>query len=224
MKKSHAASSFLPIIIVFSISCSSDDGSNPDGDDGNGSSELVAASITVYDANSWVSASEELDLVDGATINLYNDEDSYNSGAIDYTATTDASGTGTVMIPEPQDLDGDGFSDVNRAEFIITISKDGKTNFTSGYAIAGVFFCQSELDDYNNAIQDGEYQPGAEVGHIRHTDLNGDGVINAADLTDIAYITLSVDSEDNDDPSVNDPTLISCSNKPTEKNVGYIGN
>jgi hypothetical protein len=184
-----------------------------------GAEQLETAKITIYDANSWTSESNDLEIVVGAQIKLYKDENTFNSGRPDYEAITDENGVGTVMVPTPVDVSGDGFYDENNPHFIIIIEKDGKSNLNGGFAIAGVFFCQSEFKE--------DFQSGATVGGIKYSDVNGDGVIDSMDKVPYGYITLTLEGTDDNGQIVIAPEPFgpntSCSNKPSDKNVGYIG-
>ena len=210
--KKYTFIQFFAITIALSglLSCGDDESEN-DGE------ELALATITVFDADSWVAENTQLQQVQGAVIELYKDEDAFNANQPDYTITTDNNGEAQVMVPVPIDNDGDGFFDENSPNFLITIEKGTKSNFKDGFSIDGVFTCASDLDF--------AAQEGATLGGIQYADVNGDGVINSSDLTGFAYIFLKLEGS-GDGPSIdeNDPELSSCAAKPSSDNATFIAN
>lgn len=212
MKKSHNFA-FLIVLVWFTISCEANEDQND---------LLETVYISVYDADSWTGENNPLETVASAEINLYLDRSTFAAGAPEHTASTDENGIATVMIPRPTDRDGDGLYD--NPDFLITVEKDGKTNIKNDYMIAGVFFCQSTLDDWNVQAQSfygSDYQEGATVGGIHYDDINGDGIVDNLDQTGYAYITLRLEEEDVGPIPGEEPGTI-CPSRPTERNVAYI--
>jgi hypothetical protein len=67
-----------------------------------------------------------------------------------------------------------------------TKTEEGKSiGYFYGYKSNGIFQSQSEIDSYTNANGVKVVQEDARPGDLRYVDVNGDGVINASDVTDI---------------------------------------
>ena len=66
----------------------------------------------------------------------------------------------------------------------MTVEKGTLSNVVNGYLVNGVFQSQAEIDSYPE-------QDGAEVGGIKYSDTNGDGMINQDDITTAKYVSIS---------------------------------
>ena len=170
-------------------SCSDDD------DDANGQDppeacfEVVGASVkagdeitftncsknaTVYawdfgDGTTWTQENTTLETVEGATVDLYRNRDSFDSGQPDLTATSDENGK--VV-----------FNDLETNTYLMVVTKDDLSNIKEGFVISGVFQSQEEID--NAEVQPGNPKPG----DFRFMDLNRDGIISDDDKADYGIL------------------------------------
>jgi hypothetical protein len=118
--------------------------------------------LTIKDATTWTLENDTLDTAPDANVKLYASQSSFDNNLPDFTATSDLNGIATFFgLPAP-------------AGYFLIVEKGNLSNIKDGYIIGGVFHSQADIDE-------SAPQPGAYVGGIKYTDLNGDAVLNSQD-------------------------------------------
>jgi len=136
--------------------------------------------VTVYDATKWTVDKPKGEVAASADVILYHSREDYAIDKIAYQAQTNTDGIAT-------------FTDIPAGTYYIEVSQGDNSNILSeslepingvytGYAIAGIFQSQSDLE---GAAQ----QKNMELGNFKWRDLNGDGRIDTLDKTAIPYET-----------------------------------
>lgn len=133
----------------------------------------LSAELIILSADSWSPENPELSVAPDATIQLYKDQASFDSGTPDYTFNSDENGK--IVFYD---------SDVVAEYFIV--EKNGESNIVNGHLIEGVFQSQADID--NSA-----YQDGAVIGGLKYADINADGIINEDDQTPYDFISISLE-------------------------------
>lgn len=115
--------------------------------------------ITVKDGNSWTSSNTTMNIVSGATINIYDTQtDIINNSTPKYTATTDQSGKASIPVEF-------------KTQYFFTIQKGNAKNVINGLLIIGIFQTQAEIQSSPNQT------PTPSIGSPKFLDANGDGII-----------------------------------------------
>ncbi len=119
--------------------------------------------LTIRDATTWTVGSTTLSVVPNAIVKLYASESSFINNLPDFTTTSDLNGIVNLSGLIIQHL------------YFLIVTKGDLSNIKDGYAIAGVFMDQADIDAY-------PAQPGGKiVGGLKYLDANGDAVINSYD-------------------------------------------
>ena len=127
--------------------------------------------VIIKDATTWSQESPSLDVVENAEVNLYADQAALDADQAAYTKVSNE--LGQVI-----------FYDLEEGDYLMTVEKGTLSNVVNGYLVNGVFQSQAEIDSYSE-------QDGAEVGGIKYSDTNGDGMINQDDITTAKYVSVS---------------------------------
>lgn len=123
---------------------------------------VKSAELTIFDGTSWTQENSTLAVVEGAKVDLYNSQSSFDGGKPDFTVTSDENGK--VV-----------FNDLETNQYFMVVTKDGLSNIKDNFVIVGVFQNQGEIDG-------APFQPGnPKPGDFRLGDLNGDGIISDDD-------------------------------------------
>ena len=138
---------------------------------------VKSAELTIVDGTTWTQENTQLETVEGATVDLYRNRDSFDSGQPDLTATSDENGK--VV-----------FNDLETNTYLMVVTKDDLSNIKDGFVISGVFQNQEEIDNANAV----GFQPGnPKPGDFRFRDLDGDG--NISDFDKLDYGGLNYEGE-----------------------------
>jgi hypothetical protein len=124
--------------------------------------------LTIKDGSSWTIENPGLAMVSGATVKLYENKNTVDTGNPIAIVTSDAEGKAI-------------FYDLSEATYYLTVSKNDLSNLKDGYLIAGVFQTQAEVDSWAN-------QSGSQVGGLKFSDINFDFLISELDKTNSAEI------------------------------------
>lgn len=157
---------FVSASLLIIASCKDDNSTGVDN-------EHKSAELTVFSASSWTPGNPDLSIVPGATMQLYKDQASFDSGTPDYTFKSDENGK---II----------FYDLDVVAKYFVVEKGTESNIVNGYLIEGVFQSQADIDN-------SPHQDGATVGGLKYADINGDGVINEDDKTPFDFISISLE-------------------------------
>jgi hypothetical protein len=111
------------------------------------------AKLTVYDCSVWTVTTPRIAQA-GAVIKIFTKEDDVNT-----TKTFD-------LLTTNQDGEAD-FYGVKGTSYLVTISKDNKSNIINGYVLDGRYDSQTEID--NSPVN-----ASAVVGGLKFKDVNGD--------------------------------------------------
>jgi hypothetical protein len=117
--------------------------------------------FTVRDGKSWTPQNYMMNVVGGATVNLYETRSDVTANVVKYTAVTDQAGK--AIIP------------VAFRNYFYTVQKETAKNIYNGFLITGVFQTQEEVNSSPRQF------PYPSAGSVRFADVNADGVINDAD-------------------------------------------
>jgi hypothetical protein len=132
--------------------------------------------VMVYDATSWTPSSNA-DLAESASVKIF---DEFNN----YEQTTDSSGSAYF---KGLMANNSYFVVVDKGDLSNLLEQVIINNEIFGLPTNGIFQNQSEIDDQPYHIEyDGDTifaQPNAQVGDLRLSDVNADGVINENDKT-----------------------------------------
>jgi hypothetical protein len=132
--------------------------------------------FTVKDGKSW-SVNNSLNVVSGATINLYESQADVTSEVVKYTAVTDASGKVTIPV-------------AFKSYYYFTVQKGNAKNIYNDLLVAGIFQSQDEIQS------SAQQSPWPTVGSVKYADLNGDGIINSLDKANSGFVQV-VESQKN---------------------------
>jgi hypothetical protein len=127
----------------------------------------LAMTMTVYDATKWTYENLNGDFVEGATIKLFKDEESFHSNIAFYTTTTDKTGRAY-------------FYNIPYGNYIYIVEKGTLSNIVQRVGQKG--FVAVDIFRSNQEILVSS-QPTAKVGDLRFRDLNADGKISDTDRT-----------------------------------------
>ena len=134
---------------------------------------VKSAELTIVDGTTWTPEETQLETVEGATVDLYRNRDSFDSSQPELTATSDENGK--VVF---NNLETDTY-------YLMVVTKGDLSNIKDGFVISGVFQNQEEIDNANAV----GFQPGnPKPGDFRFLDLNGDGNINSEDKRDYGFL------------------------------------
>ncbi|MBV7531225.1 hypothetical protein [Chitinophaga sp. sic0106] len=134
--------------------------------------------IIVYDGTKWASNKPYGEERAGVTVNLYKSQTDFAQNKVAYTRVTDASGKAS-------------FSRIPNAEYYIEAKLDTLTNMPVRNGNKG-FACDSLFQQYNAIALEPEQLPYG--GNFIYKDLNGDGLLNNNDYTDLPYQHIQADS------------------------------
>jgi len=165
----------LPVLLCSLFACKKD---TPDPVDPP-KTESKITKVTVWDATQWSVSNPKGQVIEGATVQLYATQQDYLSKKPAYTATTDKNGVAS-------------FTDVKEGDFFIFASKDKKTNtWDDGRGHTKVsdslFQSDASVNDPQRPIQ-----VNAAPGDFMYEDLNGDGKIDNADISDAPALKITV--------------------------------
>ena len=131
----------------------------------------LSAELTIKDGTTWSAVNPSLDNVQNATVKLFANQSSFDNNLPDFTATSDVNG-----IVKLYDLP-------IQEQYFLVVEKGDLKNIVDGYIITGVFQNQAEIDS-------SPWQTGAQVGELKYTDVNADGIINSEDKTWHDYLSV----------------------------------
>lgn len=130
--------------------------------------------LTIRNAKLWTPENPTLDpALEGAIVNLYTSQNSFDNNTPDYTSTSDKNGK-AIFYNLPADT-----------YFLIVNHEDLSNIASNGFLIIGVFQTQEEVD--NSAAQPNNPKPGS----LKYADVNGDGRIDSFDHVQFETITLN---------------------------------
>lgn len=130
---------------------------------------IKSLELTIKDGTSWTQQNPNLALAEGAVVDLYISQSSFDAGTPDFTATSDENGE---LV----------FNDLAEGTYFMLVAKGDLSNIKDGFLIDGVFQTQEEID--GGAIHSGNPQPG----DLRLVDLNGDAIISNDDKVEYQII------------------------------------
>jgi hypothetical protein len=131
----------------------------------------LSAELTIKDGTTWSVVNPSLDNVQNATVKLFANQSSFDNNLPDFTATSDVNG-----IVKLYDLP-------IQEQYFLVVEKGDLKNIVDGYIITGVFQNQAEIESSSE-------QTGAQVGGLKYTDVNADGIINSDDKTWHDYLSV----------------------------------
>ena len=134
----------------------------------------LSAELTIKDGTTWSLVNPSLDNVQDATVKLFANQSSFDNNLPEFTATSDVNG-----IVKLYDLP-------IQEQYFLVVEKGDLKNIVDGYIITGVFQNQADIDS-------SPWQTGAQVGGLKYTDVNADGIINSDDKTWHDYLSVYED-------------------------------
>jgi hypothetical protein len=128
------------------------------------------ARFIVYDCSSWTPTVTKT-LQPGAVIKIYSTEEDVNTSKTYDILTTDQTGKAE-------------FYGVKGTGYLVTVSKDNKSNIMNGYILDGRYDDQAEVDSY-------PIYANAVIGGFKFKDINGDGRVWPDDKYNYDWIGVS---------------------------------